>query len=418
MKPSIGRGSLSVAKRILWRTALAGAATQLTVIAGLIVGDAIKKRGRAKRSGFPRPGSFESTVAGSTTTVYTYGADLYEAMLTAIRQAERHIFLESYIWKGDELGQQFKDALAEAAERGVKVYVSYDGFANLVVRPDFFRFHPAIQVLRSPVVRPGILLANVRATGRDHRKVLVVDDEIGFIGGYNIGSIYATQWRDTHLKIVGPSAWELRQAFVSYWNTHRKKQQPRIPETSAGFWEPRVRSVTNSPASLVFPIRSVYLDAINRAGQRVFITTAYFIPDSQILEALIEAAGRGVDVRVLLPEASNHVVSDWLSRGFYTELLKAGVTILLYENAMVHAKSATIDGQWTTVGTANIDRLSLTGNYEINMEVYDVNLAKDMERIFEIDSGNSRVLTLEEWERRHLVARVSETILAPLRPLL
>ncbi|WP_081738052.1 phospholipase D-like domain-containing protein [Arthrobacter sp. H41] len=139
---------------------------------------------------------------------------------------------------------------------------------------------------------------------------------------------------------------------------------------------------------------------------------------SQILGALLRASRRGVDVRVLLPEDSNHVVSDWLSRGFYSALLNAKVRVLLYQNSMIHAKTATIDGEWSTVGTANIDRLSLTGNYEINLEIFDRNLAETMERIFETDSSNTRTLTLEEWNSRHLVARVSEAILAPLRPFL
>jgi cardiolipin synthase len=176
--------------------------------------------------------------------------------------------------------------------------------------------------------------------------------------------------------------------------------------------------VNNIPSNLVFPTRGVYLDAINRAGKHIFITTAYFIPDQQILDALLAAAERGVDVRVLIPEASNHVLADWLSRGFYTALLRAGVTILLYQNAMIHAKTATVDGEWSIVGTANLDRLSLTGNYEIGLEIYDSDLAGDLEKIFEIDSSNTRVLTLEEWESRHIAARFSEAVLAPLRPLL
>jgi cardiolipin synthase len=133
---------------------------------------------------------------------------------------------------------------------------------------------------------------------------------------------------------------------------------------------------------------------------------------------LIRASERGVDVRVLVPEYSNHVVSDWLSRGFYTSLLKAGVQVLLFQNAMIHAKTATVDGEWSTVGTANIDRLSLTGNYEINLEIFDEELADTMEQVFTIDSSNSRPLTLKEWESRHIVARVSEAIIAPLRPFL
>ncbi|WRH26369.1 phosphatidylserine/phosphatidylglycerophosphate/cardiolipin synthase family protein [Arthrobacter sp. JZ12] len=397
---------------------MAFATVQAAVIAVIVLVDAVQKKLRSKRPGFPHPGTFESEVAGSSTTVFTYGHDLYEDMLDAIQGAKHTIMLETYIWKGDAIGRQFKDALNEAAERGVKVYVIYDGFANLVVPPSFYRFHPDIEVFRFPLVRPSILFTNIRGTGFDHRKILVVDDSIGYVGGYNIGSLYASKWRDTHLKLEGKSVWELRQAFVAFWNSAPTQRHRELEETSAEFWEPRLRAVNNIPANLVFPIRGVYLDAINRAHSHIYITTAYFIPDQQILEALLRASKRGVDVRVILPEDSNHVVSDWLSRGFYSALLRAGVKVLLYQNAMIHAKTATVDGEWTTVGTANIDRLSLTGNYEINIELFDRRLAADMEKIFEIDSSNCRELGLEEWNSRHIVARISEAILAPLRPFL
>lgn len=408
----------ALTRSLLVRAAMAFAAAQAVVIAAIVLVDSVQKKLRSKRPGFPHPGVFESEVAGSGTTVYTYGHDLYEDMLASIRNAKRIIMLETYIWKGDAIGQAFKDALNEAAERGVKVYVIYDGFANLVVPPRFYRFHPEVEVFRFPVLRPSILFTNIRGTGFDHRKIMVVDDEIGYVGGYNIGSLYASKWRDTHLKIEGKSVWELRQAFVAFWNAAPTQRHRPLEESSAGFWEPRLRAMNNIPANLVFPIRGVYLDAINRAQSHIYITTAYFIPDQQILEALLRASRRGVDVRVILPEDSNHVVSDWLSRGFYSALLRAGVKVLLYQNAMIHAKTATVDGEWSTVGTANIDRLSLTGNYEINIELFDRRLASDMERIFEIDSSNCRELPLEEWESRHIVARVSEGILAPLRPFL
>ena len=408
----------ALTRSLLAQAAMAFAAVQALVIAVIVLVDAVQRKRRSNRPGFPHPGIFESEVAGSGTTVFTYGHDLYEDMLASIRNARHTIMLETYIWKGDAIGRQFKEALNEAAARGVKVYVIYDGFANLVVRPGFYRFHPNVEVFRFPVVRPSIVFTNIRGTGFDHRKIMVVDDSIGYVGGYNIGSLYASKWRDTHLKLEGKSVWELRQAFVAFWNAAPTQRHRPLEETSAEFWEPRLRAVNNIPANLVFPIRGVYLDAINRAHSHIYITTAYFIPDQQILEALLRASNRGVDVRVILPEDSNHVVSDWLSRGFYSALLRAGVKILLYQNAMIHAKTATVDGEWSTVGTANIDRLSLTGNYEINIELFDKKLAATMERIFEIDSSNCRELPLEEWDSRHIVARVSEAILAPLRPFL
>jgi cardiolipin synthase len=255
----------------LRRAALAFFAVQAAVIASLVLVDALQKRIRRIREGFPRPGTFTTTISDSTMTVYTFGEDLYNAMIEAIENAERQILIETYIWKGDATGRRFRDAINDAAARGVEVFVIYDGFANLVVRPSFYTFHPDVHVFRFPVLRPSVLFTNIRGTGLDHRKLLVVDNAIGFVGGYNIGSLYATKWRDTHLALTGPSVWELRQAFVSVWNL-RAKRRAVLADTSAGFWEPHIRAVNNIPANLVFPIRGVYLDAINRATRSIYIT--------------------------------------------------------------------------------------------------------------------------------------------------
>ena len=174
----------------------------------------------------------------------------------------------------------------------------------------------------------------------------------------------------------------------------------------------------NIPRLWMFPIRSMYLEAINRATSHVYLTQAYFIPDPDFAESLVRAAQRGVDVKILVPETSNHVVADWLSRGYYRELLAAGVEIWRFRGAMVHAKTATIDGNWSTVGTANVDRLSMTGNYEVNLEVIDPAMAEEMERIFDMDLRSCDRLTLDVWESRPVQAKLTELFLAPLRPLL
>jgi cardiolipin synthase len=168
----------------------------------------------------------------------------------------------------------------------------------------------------------------------------------------------------------------------------------------------------------MFPIRAMYLEAINRASRNVWMTQAYFLPDQDFVDAVKNAARRGVDVRLLVPLKSNHIVADWISRGYFTQLLDAGVRIFRYKDAMVHAKTATVDGTWSTVGTANIDRLSLTGNYEINVEVIDEPLAKTLEEIFATDQSNCLELTSGEWEARDLHRKFTEAILAPLRPLM
>lgn len=407
----------ALAKTVVKRSLVGLLLTQVAVAATLTGIDAWRKRFRPKRVRFPltEPATFQ--VARSTVTTFTYGEDLYADMLQALRGARKRIMLESFIWKGDGVGQAFKQALVDAAQRGVEVYVIYDQFANLVVPPSFKRFPPSVQVLKYPVLSFG-LIPSIRRSGRDHRKILVVDGDVGYVGGYNIGSLYATKWRDTHVKVEGPSAWDLENAFIDFWNMHRKKHHPVLRDEGASVWEPEIRAYKNAPRQLVFPIRAMYLEAIDRAQHHIYITQAYFIPDRDILAALLAAVVRGVDVRILLPEVSNHVVADWLARGFYSTLLAGGAKLRLYQDAMVHAKTCTVDGRWTTIGTANVDRLSLTGNYEINVEIFDEELARHMEAVFETDSRNARPLTVAEWRSRPFVAKFSETVLAPLRPFL
>lgn len=393
-------------------------AAQVAVAAVIIVIGHWRKRVRQHRVDFPRTLPAELAIGGSTATVYTYGEDVYTDMLAAIRGARRRILFESFIVKNDRVGREFKQALVDAAARGVDVYVVYDGFANLVVPSRFFDFPRSVHVLRYPAFRPGVLLLNVRKSGRDHRKILCVDGETGFVGGYNVGSLYATEWRDTHLRVVGPAVWELENAFSDFWNMHRAPGQPELAGIGHTEWDSRLRVHRNVPEQLIYPIRAMYLEAIDRARERVLFTMAYFIPDRELLRALTDAAARGVDVNILVPEESNHVLADWLARGQYATLLRGGVRLWLYEDAMVHAKTATVDGHWSTVGTANVDRLSLTGNYEINVELFDEGVAKHLEEVFRTDLGNARELTLEEWGARPFAAKFSEIVLAPWRPFL
>lgn len=353
---------------------------------------------------------------GSRATTYTYGEQLYDAMLAAIESARERILFETYIIKSDAMGRRFKDALVAAADRGVDVYVIYDAFANLVVSPRFLRFPKPIHVLRFPVIRLTPRFLSPRAWGRDHRKILAVDDRVAFVGGYNVGSLYATDWRDTHLRIEGDAVWELVNAFVDFWNVHGPG--PKLPDEGTPTWDPSVRAHRNVPNQLTYPIRAMYLEAIDRARSDIRLTAAYFLPDRDILAALTAAANRGVKVQILVPRISNHVVTDWLARGFFGELLAAGVRIHRYDEWMVHAKTMTIDGVWSSVGTANIDRLSLTGNYEINIEVIGPELAQHLMEVFDLDVDNSEELTAAEWGRRFIGKKACEWLLRPLRPLL
>lgn len=397
--------------------ALGGFTLQAATIAGLLVVDSRRKKNR-QHVPFPFAEPRELSAGEDQVTVYTRGRDLYDAMLADIDAAQHTIMLETYIWKSDRVGTRFKQALTDAAARGVRVYVVYDVFANLVVPQPFFSFDPRIHVLRHQVWT-GVNGTNVtRAPGLNHRKILVVDGRSAYVGGYNLGSRYASRWRDTHMRITGPAASDIENAFVDYWNQARGRRQPELPDPENRPWDGVVRVTRNVPSIGVYPIRYMYLENIDRARRNIWLTHAYFIPDDDLVHALAEASDRGVDVRLIVPEHSNHIVADWLSRGFYQPLLARGVRIFLYQNTMVHSKTATIDGRWCTIGTANLDRLSLSGNYELNAEILDDTLARELEEIFLMDTTNCRELTLAEWRTRSWAMKVTEAILAPLRPLL
>ena len=391
-------------------------AVQGAVIASLVGLDWWKHRNRKVREA-PRPGTFSAQVEESELNIYTSGDTVYEDMLQAIDGAEKSVLMETFIWKNDEVGQRFLDSINAAAERGVEVHVIYDGFANMVVPDSFYRFSDKVNVFRMPVVRRKWWRGLLRYTGFNHSKILVVDDTIGFVGGYNIGSMYANQWRDTHVREVGPAVWGLRNSIARVWNEERDPED-QIDWVPPQNWDPEVNVMANLPIQLVYPIRHMYLNAVERAKDHIWITTPYFIPDQQILEALIGASKRGVDVRVMVPKDSNHILADWVSRGFYGQLLDAGVTILLYAAAMIHAKTATIDGEWSTVGTANLDRLSLSFNYETNVEIVDPDFAAEMEKVFLADCEDCETLSSPRWRDRHPMARFAETVLIPLRPIL
>ncbi|NDK32479.1 phospholipase D-like domain-containing protein [Nesterenkonia haasae] len=392
-------------------------AVPVTAAVSVVALDLLKQRERKDRDA-PRPGTFESQVEESPLTIYTDGEALYGDMLKAIGSAHHSILMKTYIWKNDEVGQKFIDAFNAAARRGVDVFIIYDGFANLVVPQSFYgRLDEKVHIHRMPAAGRSFWKAPLRSTGFNHSKILVVDDEIGFVGGYNIGALYAKKWRDTHLRAAGPAVWGLRQTVARLWNEGRHPAE-QVPWIAPNSWNPTVRVVANMPVDLVYPVRNMYLKAIERAHDRIWISTPYFIPDQQILRALVLAAQRGVNVEVMVPKDSNHVIADWVSRGFFGQMLDAGITILLYTSSMMHSKTATIDGEWSTIGTANIDRLSLSFNYESNVEVIDPGFAAEMEEVFRSDREHCETVSPEAWRSRHPMARVTEVALKPLRPVL
>jgi cardiolipin synthase len=413
------RRAFSELRRLGIRAFAVLTAVQVSLVGVLVAMDELRKRRQGPREGFPwvEQPEVELESGESRLKLYPYGVRLYEAMLEEIERAERKIFVGTFIWKGDEVGRRFVEALARKARQGVKVCVIFDGLANVVVPPSFKRFPQEIHTLHFRPLWGPANLANPRNVFRYHRHLMAVDGRVAFLGGYNIGSLYAAGWRDTHVEVRGLGAREVENDFVGFWNTHRPPDLPKLEPAGERSWDPAAVFHRNDPYMRIFPIRAMYLEAIDRANEHVYLTHAYFIPDRAMRAGLAEAARRGVDVQVLVPEHSNHVTADWLGRRHFHELLQAGVRIFRYRHIMIHSKTATIDGAWSTVGSANIDRYSLLGNYEINLEVYSERFAAQMERMFELDKTNARELTLEEWEERPLPAKIVERVLATLSPL-
>lgn len=390
---------------------------QLLTVVVLIVTSAIRNRHK-REHGFPHVKMEEVQVGENALQLYSYGRDLYDAMLEAIDNAQETVYLESFIWKSDEVGQEFKDHLARKAAEGVEVYVIFDSFANLVVPRSFKEsFHPNIHVMRYQAIRRIWQIIDPRHYAFDHRKLLAVDGKVGFIGGYNIGKLYAYLWRDTHLRVCGPTAADIAQSFIDFWNRFCRKVD-RISRRYHRQFDPLITLWGNDALRLTFPIRDMYIENIDRAEHSILLTNAYFVPDHTLLDSLKAAAQRGVDVRILVPWISNHILADWVSHGYYTECLQAGIRILGYCHSMLHAKTCTIDGKWSTIGTANLDRLSSIGNFEINVEVYSAELARQMQTQFACDTSEVVEWTLEEWRKRPWYTKFSERILAPLRFIL
>ncbi len=390
------------------------AALQALIVTVLVVISTLRKRYRHEE-GFPHIDLEEARVGENMLKVYCYGRELYDAMQEAIAGAKESIYLESYIWKDDAAGQEFKQLLARKAAEGVAVYAIYDVIGNLVVPASFYKsFSPDIHLLGYQFIQRPWQALDPRRYALDHRKILVVDGSIGFIGGYNIGNLYEREWRDTHLRIRGPAAANLAHSFIEFWNRFCPPQQ-YIQRRHARLFNPFITLHGNDALHLTFPIRDMYIEAIDRADQSILLTNAYFIPDHVLLNRLKLAARRGVDVRILLPWPSNHVVADWISHSYLIECLEAGIRIFGYRHTMIYAKTCSIDRQWSTIGTANIDRLSSLGNYELNVEIYSSELARQMEALFACDTADAFEVTLAYWTKRPWYMKASERVLTPLR---
>jgi cardiolipin synthase len=366
-------------------------------------------------------------IAGNKVTLLFDGPQTMAAMMEAVAAARDTVNLETYIFDQDEVGQKFADLLIARQQAGVNVNVMYDSVGTLTVPQAFFdRMRAAgIHLLAFNPVNPTKAHGKWEVNNRDHRKLLVVDGRVAFTGGINISSDYSNSslfrshrkpadnsevgWRDTHIRIEGPAVAALQYSFIDNWVNQEAGELPPQnyfpPLMPAG--DKIVRVLATRP-DRGFEIYKAMLLGINEARKSNHITSAYFVPDRQIMEALCAAARRGVDVQLILPGVSDHGMVFHAGRAFYDELLENGVKIYQLQVAVLHAKTAVIDGTWSTVGSANLDRRSFQHNYELNVMVLDPAFGTSMEAAFREDLRNSKQVTLEQWRQRPLSDRLKE----------
>lgn len=366
-------------------------------------------------------------MTGNTVKLLIDGPTTYDEMFLAINNAKHHINLETFIIEDDEIGQRFIKLLIKKQRSDVQVNLIYDSVGSINTPAEFFAQleESGGNILEFNPVNPVKTRKDWDINFRDHRKLLIIDGEIAFTGGINISSVYSSgfsgkkrkkakndeiRWRDTHLRLAGPVVSQFQTLFMSTWNA--QKAEPLIsshyyPEiTEQG--DEVVRAVGSSPEEPYCQMYVTLLSAINSAESQVLITNAYFVPDEQLLKALKNAAQRNVDVRLLLPSKSDSNLVFYASRSFYDELLSANVKIYERQDALLHAKTALIDNVWSTIGSTNLDWRSFIDNQEINAVILGSCFGIQMQTMFEKDLASSELITLKNWRKRPVSARIKE----------
>jgi cardiolipin synthase len=366
-------------------------------------------------------------MVGNKVVLLQDGPATYRAMFEAIASARDHIHLETYIIEDDEVGRRFSAALVERQARGVQVRLIYDSVGAGSTPPAFFKHltDNGVAVVEFNPVNPLALKKGWEVNQRDHRKLLVVDGRVAFMGGINISAVYSagssrrgtkraqgggSQWRDTHLQVEGPVVAEFQKLFLATWEKQKgDASAPRdffpVP-VSRG--REVVRAIGSSPDDAFSQVYATLISAIGAAETAVHLTNAYFVPDPQLLAALKDAAGRGVDVRLILPGHSDSWLVLHAGRSHYGDLLRGGVKIHERRGALLHAKTALIDGVWSTVGSTNLDWRSFLHNDEVNAVVLGHEFGAQMQAVFAADLAASDSITLEAWEARGLGDRARE----------
>jgi cardiolipin synthase len=364
---------------------------------------------------------------GNKVDILQNGDTIFPAMLGEIKKAKSTITFAQYLLKGGSLSDRFAESFAERCRAGVKTYLLLDSHGSSEVpeqmpsmlseagcRLEFFRRIKAPQV-----ILPWKLL---QYNYRNHRRILVIDGRIGFTGGYGISDAWLgdgrteDHWRDTNVRVEGPAVKYLQAAFTESW-----LETTGVLLGGDGFF-PRLEPRGNTPAQVVksspvggsFQNYLLYLLSIHSAKKTIFITNSYFIPDDRMIDSLLEAARRGVKVVVLVPGKIDHKITYRASRRYYGRMLLGGIEIFEYMPALLHSKTMVVDGVWATVGSTNFDNRSFALNEELNLTLYDRDLARHLEKIFAQDLKHARKITYEQWQSRPIKEKFFELFTFPV----
>jgi cardiolipin synthase len=371
-------------------------------------------------------GGFPVT-SGNAVTFYYDGTAAFEAMLEAIRAARHHVHIQFFIFHSDASGQRFVNALCECARRGVQVRFLYDSVGSYNLSSSLLkRLAGAGGAYASflPIFNP---LYRFRVNLRNHRKIVVVDGRVGFTGGFNIGDEYLGlskkfgYWRDTHVCVEGKGVHSLQRVFLEDWYFATEKAvngDDYFPNFERHPGNSTVQLVHSGPDMEYKAIRETYFAGILNARKRVWIASPYFVPDLGLKDALSLAAMSGVDVRLLNLYRPDKYIPYLAARFYWTDVVAAGVKVYQYTGGMMHSKIVMVDGEWASIGTANMDNRSLYLNFEVNYQLFDERLVAELEEHFLTDLEKSIRLDPLVFDQRPFVSRLAENASRLLSPIL
>jgi cardiolipin synthase A/B len=366
-------------------------------------------------------------IKGNSVIILRDGPDTLKSIKQAIRAAENHIHLETFIIRDDKVGRPLTDLLLEKQSQGVKVRMIYDSWGTIKTPRSFFERmkQGGIELYEFNPLNPFKRSGKWTINNRTHRKILVVDGKVAFTGGLNFYRAYAGRpgegagddhddqiyWRDTQVRIEGPAVAEFQRLFLDMWcgnNPCDLNEPDYFPEPEKK-GDVIIRVIAGSPEQPVSHIYAAYMSAILNARRSIYIAQAYFKPDGQMIEAFSRAVQKGVDVKIIVPGESDLWLPIYAGRTTYEKLLKSGVRLFEMQRAMLHAKTAVIDGVWSTVGSTNMNTRGFLHDAEANAVILDTGFAEEMEKMFNDDLAKSNEIFLEEWQNRSWFAKFKES---------